>query len=190
MNRLSIRKLLYAFFLWLLWISNGNVDHVFGSNNLEVQFLPLILNQFGIKPTETPTASSTSPRPTRTKTPTPTRTKTPTSQPFRTFTPLPSSTITPTTTLTPTLTFTPTLTPTPTYVPFPEITLIYPTFTPSMTPTRSVIIKPTITQTPPSLFNNKTNQARLGILASVGLVWVLLAVWLVVLIRRTRTNQE
>ena len=147
-----------------------------------VMYLPIILKEVGFAPP--------APRPTRTKTPTPTRTRTPTSQPFRTFTPLPSSTITPTTTLTPTSTFTPTFTPTTTYIPLPEITMIYPTFTPSLTPTRRPTIGPTITQTPVPLFGSKSNQARLGILASVGLVWALLAAWLVILIRRTRINQE
>lgn len=188
MNRLLIRKLLYALFICLLWISTADIQQVPGASKQEVLYLPLILNQYGIIPTETPTASPTGPRPTRTRTPTATRTITRTSTPFRSSTPLPTSTITPTITLTPTLTFTPTTTFTPTYMPLPELTLIYPTFTPSLTSTKLPTLKPSLSPTSTPYFGNKNNQTRLGILASVGLVWILLSVWLVILLRRTRTS--
>lgn len=155
-----------------------------------VVYLPLIMEESANSPTNTPTSISTVPRPTRTKTPTPTRTQTRTFTPFRTSTPLPTSTITPTTTLTPTATYTLTLTSTTTYVPLPEITLIYPTLTPTNTPTKSVTLRPTGTATPAPFFSVSSNQARLGILALVGSVWILLAVWLVILLRRNRADQE
>lgn len=162
-------------------------NHIYEYNSADTTiYLPLILRDFGISPTETPTG----PRPTRTRTPTTTPTQTRTSTPFRTFTPLPTSTITPTITLTPTWTFTPTFTPTTTYIPLPEISLVYPTFTPSSTYTQTATQESTNTQTPVPLFGSRGNQSRLGILAFVGLVWVLLTIWLIILIRRTRINRE
>ena len=188
MDQIIIHKLVYALFSCLLWIVNGNIN--IESNKQEVIFIPLVVNQYNITPVETPTATPTGPRPTRTRTPTPTRTITRTPTPYRSVTPLPTSTITPTATITPTLTFTPTLTPTTTYVPLPEVTMVYPTFTPSATPTKVSPITPTITRTPAPFFGDRANQARLGILASVGIVWILLAIWIVILIRRTKANIE
>lgn len=189
MNRMHF--IVLPFLLLLISPTYRAENRFYTSNHADTTiYLPLVLNEFGISPPKTPTASPTGPRPTRTRTPTPTRTQTRTSTPFRTSTPLPTSTITPTITLTPTFTFTPTFTPTTTYLPFPEITLTYPTFTPSSTSTQTATQASTQTQTPVPIFGSSGNQARLSILAAVGLVWVLLAVWIVILLRRTKTDHE
>jgi hypothetical protein len=62
--------------------------------------------------------------------------------------------------------------------------MIYPTNTPSLTPTRQILVNPTVTQTPAPFFSIRNNQIKAGILASIGLVWVLLAIWIVLLLRR------
>jgi hypothetical protein len=185
-----MRFLFSCILLFLSLSSQFNSPPRENSDVDSVLYLPLILKDFRITPTETPTASATGPRPTRTKTPTPTRTQTTTFTPFRSSTPLPTSTITPTVTITPTATFTATLTPTTTYVPLPEFTLVYPTFTPSKTSTRIIPVEATFTQTPLPFLAVKSNQTKLGILASIGLVWILLAAWLIILIRRTQADQD
>lgn len=186
-------RFFFSFSCILLFLSISyqfNIPPQENSSIDSVVYLPLVMKDFGITPTETPTASATGPRPTRTKTPTATRTQTRTSTPFRSSTPIPTSTITPTVTITPTATFTATLTPTTTYVPLPEFTLIYPTFTPSITSTRITPVEATITQTPLPFIAVKSNQTKLGILASIGLVWILLAAWLFILIRRTQADED
>ena len=150
-----------------------------------MQYLPIVLKQTQLTPTLTFTPA---PNPTRTPTRTQTFTPFPTWTPFRTFTPIPTATITPTSTQTPTPTFTPTNTSTPTYIPLPSLTLIFPTNTP--TASRPATLTPTRTATgtvepypnpAPALGSD-----RMGILILVGSLWVLLAGWLVLILRRTR----
>jgi hypothetical protein len=136
-------------------------------------YLPIIFNTLILQiiPTRFPT-------PTQTRTPTRTRT------PFRSSTPRPTSTQTPTQTLTPTTTNTPTLTPTTTLIPLPTITISFPSHTPSITPSPTVL--PTITSTPfPSLtlFGNPQSSTWIVIIL-LTLLWVILAVWLYLLLRR------
>lgn len=124
--------------------------------------------------------------PTRTPTPTLTRTATRTATPFRSATPRPTSTITPTNTLSPTPTYTATNTPTTTLEPLPSFTIrfvstpiqIPQTPTPSPTPTDRL---QDVEGTPSS---PGLARGDWGLLALVGLIWVLLGAWLVLLTRQ------
>ena len=142
-------------------------------------YLPIVYNniQYQVSPTNTPTATR-KPKPTQTRTPTRTRV------PFRSSTPRPTSTQTPTQTLTPTITLTPTSTSTITLIPFPAITIQYPSHTPSLTPTRTIspTITPSSTPSPGFISNPQLSMWVIGIF--VGLLWIILAVWLYILLRR------
>jgi hypothetical protein len=121
---------------------------------------------------------------TKTPTPTLTRTATQTVTPFRSATPRPTSTITPTNTLSPTPTYTATYTPTTTLEPLPSFTL---RFASSPTPI-SQSTTPSPTYALPDAGETITapgfNRGDWGLLALVGLIWVLLGAWLVLLTRQ------
>lgn len=150
-------------------------------------YLPLVLGNFEFEQAPTPTATI---RPTKEPTKTPTRTITRTPTPFRSITPVPTSTITPTSSQTPTLTFTPTNTATTTYIPLPVVTLVFPTHTPTIRPSPTPTKEVTASPTPASGAAVVIGRGWWGLLALICLVWVLLAVWLVLLLRRARSQPE
>jgi hypothetical protein len=159
-----------------------------------IEYLPLVLKNW-FNPTLTPTITLT---PTQTVTLTRTATRRPTITPSRTATrrflsptPIPTSTVTPTVTLTPTLTNTPTSTRTTTLIPMPAFTLALPTS--ASGGAASPVPRPSNTATPapgpagavpPSA--GQGNLARLALVVSLGLLWILLGGWLYLLLRRWR----
>jgi hypothetical protein len=168
-----------ALVLFLIEVPSG-----FQTKEISLQtivYLPLIFGDFGFQPSPTPSATI---RPTKEPTETPTPTITRTLTPFRSATPIPTSTITPTQTLTPTSTYTPTLTPTTTYIPLPVISLVFPSQTSTPTPSRTPSQEVTATPTPGPLAAIGLGQGRWSLLALVCLVWILLAAWLFILLRR------
>jgi len=191
----SIALALIAGFLLLLTFTGSLAgEAVLQGTSTPVLYLPLVLRSFFVG-TPTPTV-----------TPTRTRTLFPTSMPFRTWTPVPTRTATrrlpsattipsATNTLipsrTPTSTSTPTNTATTTLVPLPAVTLVFPTGTPSSTARATP--SPAATVLPPGESGGSGpgpfaggNQARLALLASLGLLWVLLGGWIYLLWRRWR----
>jgi hypothetical protein len=122
--------------------------------------------------------------PARTPTPTLTRTPTLTSTPFRSVTPIPTSTITPTNTQSPTPTYTPTRTPTTTLAPLPSFTMIFITSPPTITQTSTWIPTGIPLETDNSNFLSGIDKADWGIIVLVGLVWMLLGTWLVLMFRQ------
>lgn len=153
--------------------------------------LPLVFKGYRIG-TPTPTRTST---PTRTAIPTLTRVPTwtpgPTRTPTRripTRTPIPTPTRTPLPTQTPTATPTATQTPTGTYAPQPTIELEFPTGTPTPKPS----LTPVATGEDSGPGGGQPGRpgqddfTRIALLASLSLLWVLLAGWLYLLLRRWR----
>lgn len=122
--------------------------------------------------------------PTRIPTPTHTWTPTRTRTPFRSSTPIPTSTITPTYTFTPTNTNTPTSTSTTTLIPLPSLTIRFPSHTPTITPSRTLkpISTPTPTQ-PIGLLTNLKPVIWVPVIL-IALMWVILAVSLILFLRR------
>jgi len=122
--------------------------------------------------------------PTRTPTPTVTRTATRTATPFRSATPQPTSTITPTSTLSPTPTFTATRTPTTTLEPLPSFTLRFVSTPTSSSPATTPSPTAALQATEDRDFLQGISRGDWGLLALVGLIWVLLGAWLVLLTRQ------
>jgi hypothetical protein len=141
-----------------------------------ISYIPIVYRLYLVHPTPTPTI-------------TPTKTIYITYTPYRTYTPYPTNTITPTLTLTPTLTFTPTNTHTSTYMPFPSITLLYMSQTPTKTITPTQVPSATITPTVAGGINIQPENGRTIALILVGILWVLLAAWLIILIRRGQSPE-
>jgi hypothetical protein len=185
MSRTSVLISIAGLFALLTFFASLNETSLAQIQDTVVRYLPIVLRQAEIIPTVT---STPSPRPTRTPTRTQTFTPFPTWTPFRTWTPVPTPTITPTFTQTPTLTNTPTNTSTPTYQPLPSFTLIYPS--PTSTRSGQATLTPTRTTTAtlePYPYPEPTiGSDRLGLIFLVGSLWVLLAGWLVLLLRRIR----
>ena len=155
-------------------------------NDTESDYLPIVVAQ--VPPaTDTPTSTSTatSGSPIRTPTRTPTRfiprPPTFTLRPSPTNTPIPSST--------PTVTLTPTSTPTTTYVPLPSLHLVFPTgarATPDQTrtPTRPAEAgSGTQTGENPAAVN-VAGGSHTGLLVLLVVLWLALAGWVYLLIRR------
>lgn len=125
-------------------------------------------------------------QPTRTPTPTQTRTPTRTRAPYHSPIPQPSLTHTPTYTLTPTVTNTPTSTSTTTLIPLPSIAIRFPSHTPSLTPSRTMVPSstPSPTQSPGLISGLSPTIWILVIL--VASMWVILAVALILFLRRQK----
>ena len=160
-------------FLVFILVVMFKINHLPGqaAEPYTIWYLPIVHRLYLVHPTPTPTI-------------TPTKTIYITYTPYRTYTPYPTNTITPTLTLTPTSTFTPTNTLTSTFLPFPSITLLYMTQSPTNTLTPTQIRSATITPTVEGGANMQPESGRTTALILVGILWLLLAGWIVILIRR------
>lgn len=185
MSRITALVLIAGLLAVIAFLANMNETSLAQIEATVVRYLPIVIREKEIIPSITPTQTE---RPTRTPTRTQTFTPFPTWTPFRTWTPVPTPTVSPTFTLTPTLTYTPTSTSTPTYLPLPSFTLLYPS--PTSTLTARVTATPTRTTTgtsaPYPYPEPGIGAERTGLIFLVGSLWVLLAGWLVLLLRRTR----
>jgi hypothetical protein len=135
-------------------------------------------------PSPTPSVTNTlTPAPTTALTPSPLPSLTPTipTPPTATSTFPPTRTRTPTRTPLPTKTPTITLTPTNTLIPLGTVTLILPSLTSTLTPTEIPAAISTPLPSPPP--DDRRELARLGLIVVIGVLWLLLAGWLVIFFR-------
>ena len=135
-----------------------------------------------VDPNASPTFTNTpGPSPTASITPTPTLTQAATQVP--TGTPVPSATIT----IQATGTNTPSATPTAsaTLIPLPEVTFTYPAPTATARPTRTPLPAGTDQSSEGGGSGGQPDALRIGLLASIVLLWVLLGGWLYIFLYRS-----